>query len=218
MAERQAKNMNLLTERLNENEKFKQYVCDIKNNISPISISGLSDVGKSHIIAGTINELKSPTCIITYNEMQAKKIIEDLQFFLGDNKEIIYFPKKEISPYDYVSQSKDLPYERIHALNKIYQEKVSVVVTTIEAIMQKMPEKKLIYQNVISFRVGKNYQTPNNKQYSKGDLEELKQILVVLGYERNDLVEAEGQFSIRGGIVDIGLSAKTGVRIEFWGD
>jgi len=49
-------------------------------------------------------------------------------------------------------------------------------------------------------------------------LEELKQILVALGYERNDLVEANGQFSIRGGIVDIGLSEKLGVRIEFWGD
>ena len=39
-----------------------------------------------------------------------------------------------------------------------------------------------------------------------------------MGYERNDLVESRGQFSIRGGIVDIGLSEKTGVRIEFWGD
>ena len=210
--------MSFLIKQLKENEKFKQYVFDIKSKISPISISGLSDVGKSHIVAGTIEELKCPICIITYNEMQAKKIIKDLQFFLGDTKEIVYFPKKEISPYDYVSRSKELPYERIHALNKIYQKEATAVVTTIEAIMQKMPEKKLLYQNIISFKVGKNYQTPNNKQYTKGDLEELKQILVALGYERNDLVEAEGQFSVRGGIVDIGLSEKTGVRIEFWGD
>lgn len=210
--------MNLLTKKLSENEKFKQYVSDIKNKISPISISGLSDVGKSHVIAGTINGIKKPICMITYNEMQAKKLIKDLQFFLGEEKEIVYFPKKEISPYDYVSQSKDLPYERIHALNKIYHKDTSIIVTTIEAIMQKMPEKDLIYQNIISFKVGEIYTTPNNKEYNKKNLEELKQILVALGYERNDLVESEGQFSIRGGIVDIGLSEKNGVRIEFWGD
>ena len=41
--------MNLLIEKLNKNQKFKQYILDIKNNISPISLSGLSDVGKAHI-------------------------------------------------------------------------------------------------------------------------------------------------------------------------
>lgn len=210
--------MNFLVNKLKENEKFKQYGLDIKNKISPISISGLSDVGKSLYIAGTMNQIERPICIVTYNEMQAKKIIQNLRFFLEDEKEIVYFPKKEISPYDYVSQSKDLPYERIEALNKIYHKEAAIIVTTMEAIMQKMPDKELLYQNMISFQVGKSYEVPNHKQYIKKDLEELKQILVALGYERNDLVEANGQFSIRGGIVDIGLSEKLGVRIEFWGD
>lgn len=220
LGERQVKKMNLLIKQLNQNEKFKQYVKDIKNNISPISLSGLSDVGKTHLLAGTVITTLRPICVVTYNELQAKKLIKDLHFFMSDEKqnEIIYFPKKEISPYDYETQSKDLPYERMNAFNKIYNNQARIIVTTIEAIMQTIPEKALLYQNIISFKVGEVYQIPNHKSQEKNNLDKLKQTLVALGYERNDLVEANGQFSIRGGIVDIGLSDKQGVRIEFWGD
>ena len=212
--------MNLFNNKLSENEKFKQYLSDIKNKISPINISGLSDVGKTFIISSTLNELKNPICIVTYNEMQAKKIIKNLKFFTNEKRreKIIYFPKKEISPYDYISQSKELPYERIEALNKVYTNDIDIIVTTIEAVMQKLPSKEQLYNNIIEFKVGSSYKVPNNKKWRKNDLDELKQILVELGYERNDLVEANGQFSIRGGIVDIGMSEKQGVRIEFWGD
>lgn len=210
--------MNLLIEELKRSEKFKQYASDIKNNISPINISGLSDVGKAHLITTTMQETKRPICLVTYNEMQAKKLIKDIEFFTEESSgEIVYFPRKEISPYDYETQSKDLPYERVKALNKIYNNTASIVVTTIEALMQKLPIKELLYKDMITFKVGKSYETPNT-EYEKQDLEELKQVLVNLGYERNELVEASGQFSVRGGIVDIGVSEKQGVRIEFWGD
>lgn len=116
-------------------------------------------------------------------------------------------PKREIVTYDYIAESKDLPYERIEALNKIYANDVEVVITTIEAIMQKMLPKKTLYKNVLKFKVGQSY-----------DLEEIKQVLVNLGYVRCDLIEAKGQFSARGGILDIAITDKKGVRIEFWGD
>lgn len=211
--------MDFLIEKLSENEKFKQYLGDIKNKQNPISLSGLTDVAKTYMIATTIKEYKKPICLITYNEMQAKKMLKDLQCFLNHkDKEIGYFPKKEISPYDYVSQSKDLSFERIKILNQMSQEKLEVVITTVEAIMQNIPTRKMLYNNIVSFKVGEVYHTPNNKKIEKYDLNTLKNILVQLGYERNELVEAQGQFSIRGGILDIGLTEKQGIRIEFWGD
>lgn len=215
--------MNFLVRKLNENKKFKQYVEDIKNKVSPINLSGLVDVEKTHIVAGTMQNIERQVCVITYNEMQAKKMISDLQAFLSDEedkheKSVVYFPKKEISSYDYVSQSKDLPFERIEALNKIVQNKASIVVTTVEAVMQTMPNNTVLYNNIVFFKVGEVYHNPQNINITKHDLQTLKNILVQLGYERNDLVEAQGQFSIRGGIVDIGLSEKQGIRIEFWGD
>lgn len=100
-----------------------------------------------------------------------------------------------------------MPYERIDALNRIYTNEVDVVITTIEALMQRIIPQELLYKDIIKFELGKTY-----------DLEELKRNLVNLGYTRIDLIEAKGQFSLRGGILDIAITDKMGVRIEFWGD
>ena len=210
--------MNIFVNKLEKNEKFKEYAENIKNKIGPINLSGLSDVGKMHIVAGTIKDARDTSLIVTYNELQAQKLLKDLQFFLEEKDEVVFFPKKEISPYDYETQSTELACQRIEALNKIYTKKAKVVVTTIEAVMQTMPEKEVLYKNIVSFKVGKTYSLPNYEKSPKTGIEELKQILIYLGYERNDLVESSTQFSIRGGIVDIGLTEKIGVRIEFWGD
>ena len=198
--------MNSIIEKLSELQKFQEYIEQIREKNSPITISGLSDVGKIGFAYATKEFSKKPICIVTYNEIQAKKIIQDLAYFEKEQN-ISYFPKREIVTYDYIAQSQDLPYERIETLNKIKNGKAKIVVTTIEAIMQKMITKTSLYKNILKFKVGDTY-----------DLEKLKQELVYLGYERNDLVEGRGQFSIRGGIVDISSSEKSGIRIEFWGD
>ena len=196
--------MKYLIQELENIQKFKEYISDVKNKISPIELSGLADVGKVQIMSATSEVVKRPILIITYNEIKAKKMLEDLKYFM---KNIDYFPRREIVAYDYEVESKDIPYERIEVLNKIKENKTDIVITTVEALMQKMISKELLYKYVIQFKIGDTY-----------DLETIKQNLILLGYERNDLVENKGQFSIRGGIVDIGLSEKQGIRIEFWGD
>ena len=104
-----------------------------------------------------------------------------------------------------------MPFERIRVLNQISQEKIDVVITTVEAIMQNIPTRKMLYNNIVSFKVGEVYHTLNNKKIEKYDLNTLKNILVQLGYERNELVEAQGQFSVRGGMLDIGLTERQGI-------
>ncbi|MCI8273695.1 MAG: transcription-repair coupling factor [Clostridia bacterium] len=196
--------MNTILGELGKSPKFCEYIKNIENKTSPIAISGLTDVGMAQMIAATNEFSKKPVCIITYNEIQAKKIIEDLRYFAD---KVIFFPKKEIVTYDYVAESKDLPYERIEAINKIQESKQNIVVTTIEAVMQKIISKEQLYKNIIKLKIGETY-----------NLEEIKQKLVDLGYVRCDLIEGRGQFSIRGGIVDISTTEKTGIRVEFWGD
>ena len=199
--------MNFLIKTLEENKKFQELTKQISKT-GPITISGLVDVEKLHVLAGIFNETKRPMVLVTYNEIQARKLYQDLKKLI---KQTYFFPKKEITSYDYVAQSKEIEYKRIDVLNKMYLAKQKkepiIIVTTIEAVMQKMVAKNTLYQNVIDFEVGKTYL-----------LDEIKEKLVGLGYERSDLIENKGQFSIRGGIVDVGLSEKIGVRIEFWGD
>lgn len=200
--------MNYLITSLQENEKFKEVVENVNEKISPIAISGLSDVSKVSIISSILESTKRKICVLTYNEIQAKKLVKDLKYFF---KQVYFLPKREIAPYDYIAESKDLPYERIAVLNKIILQEKSkepiIIVTTIEAAMQKMISKEELYENIVDFKIGETY-----------SIENLKQTFVKLGYERTNLIEGQGQFSIRGGIVDVGLSNKIGVRIEFWGD
>ena len=185
-------------------KKFNDYIENVKNKISPIMLSGLNDSGKIHLAYATHFYSNKPICIITYNELQARKLIKDLKYY---EQNIEYFPKREISAFDYVAESKEIPYSRIETLNKIYNKKAEIIVTTIEAIMQKMISKKSLYKNIIKLKLQENY-----------ELEKIKEKLINLGYERSDSVDGRGKFSIRGGILDISLDNEEGARIEFWGD
>lgn len=196
--------MNQILGELGKNSKFIELLNQIEDKQSPIVISGLNDVGAVQVETAVNQFGKKPICIITYNEIQAKRIYEDIKYFTD---KVVLFPKKEIVTYDYIAESKDLPYQRIETLNEMQAKKNLIVITTIEAIMQKLPEKSCLYKNELKFKVGDSY-----------NLETLKQKLVELGYTRCELIEGRGQFSIRGGIVDISIDNKIGIRIEFWGD
>ena len=133
--------MNTILGELGKNPKFIELLNDIEKKQSPIVISGLNDVGMIQL--GTaINEFgKKPICILTYNEIQAKKIYEDIKYFTD---KVVFFPKKEVVTYDYIAESKDIPYQRIEALNKIATKKNLVVITTIEAATQITTKRCII--------------------------------------------------------------------------
>ena len=154
--------MNILIKELENLKKFKEYVSDINKKISPIVLSGLSSVGKIQLLEATKEFADRNICIVTYNELQAKKIYKDLKYFSGN---VVYFPKREIASYDYVAESKDLPYERIETLNKIFEQEKSakknenrlIVITTIEAMMQKMISKESrYYQKIMEMYLDKD--------------------------------------------------------------
>ena len=185
-------------------KKFNDYINNVKNNISPIMLSGLTDSGKVHFAYSTYFYTEKPICIITYNELQAKKILKNLEYF-SDN--VNYFPKKEIMAYDYLAESKDTTYNRIACLNDIYNKKAKIIVTTIEAVSQRLVEEDVLYKNLLTFKIGDEI-----------NLEEIKKKLIALGYERQEVADNKSEFSVRGGIIDIATSEKEGIRIELWGD
>ena len=196
--------MNLLLKELEKSPKYKDFLEQINNKKSPVEISGLTDVLNSEILSSTLENLKRPIFIVTYNEIQAHKLYQNLKFFTD---KVMFLPKKEIVTYDYVAESKDLPYERIEVLNRIYNEEKLIIIASIETVKQKMITKKALYKNTINLKVG-----------DRCDLEELKQKLINLGYQRFELIDGRGEFSVRGGIIDVSLNDTIGIRIELWGD
>ena len=196
--------MNLLLKELEKSSKFNDFIKNIENKKSPIAISGLSSVSEVSIISKTLETLNRPILLITYNEVQAQKLVSDFKFFTD---KVVFLPKKEILTYDYIAESKNLPYERIAVLNKIYKNQNIIIVASIETLKQKIISKQTLYKNVLNFKIG-----------DRCDLEEIKQKLIDLGYERFELIDGRGEFSIRGGIIDISITDTQGVRIELWGD
>ena len=196
--------MNILINELEKSSKYAEVENYIKSKQGPVSISGLSDMGKIQMLAALNNSLKKKICVVTYNQIQADKMIRDLKYYIQNT---VGFPKKEIVTYDYIADSKSLPYERIEILNKIKNNEIDLLVVTVETLMQSIIPKKTLYKHAVNIKVGDTI-----------DLEELKENLVKLGYERNTIIDGRGQFSIRGGIVDISVSDKQGLRLELWGD
>ena len=184
--------MNIILEELDKSNKFTELQNQIKNKKSPISISGLTSLSEVMSICKITENLKGPTMIITYNEVQAKNLVNDFKFFTD---KVVFFPKKEIVTYDYIAESKNLPYERIEVLNKIFDNKNIIIVASIEAVNQKIISKEKLYKNVLKLKIG-----------DICNIEDLKNKLVKLGYERFDLIDGRGQFSVRGGIIDISIN------------
>ena len=161
-------------------KKFNEYMVDVKSNKTPLMLSGLTDLGKVHMAYSTRFYSEKPICIVTYNELQAKKLMKDLKFF---GEKIDFFPKRERIAFDYLAESKDTLFERILVLNNIVKKTSKIVITTIEAAMQKMITKENLYKFVMKLKNGDTI-----------SLNDLKEKLVCLGYERYDLIEGKGQF------------------------
>ena len=81
-------------------KKYSDYLFDINKGKTPMMLSGLTDVSKVHMAYSTKFYSEKPICIITYNELQAKKIIKDLKFF---DDHVRFFPKRDVISFDYIA-------------------------------------------------------------------------------------------------------------------
>ena len=187
-------------------KKFEAYINDVNKDNFPITISGLGTSQKVHMMYATRFYSEKPILIVTYNDIELRKIMDDFNFF--SEEEILVFPKKEVVYYDIDTMNKDATMDRISVYTKLYNSEAKIILTTIEALMQKTISKDKLFSKVLQLEVGKNF-----------ELEKLNEELIYLGYERTDMVEGRGEFSVRGGIVDVyPLTTKNPIRIEFWGD
>lgn len=176
----------------------------LNSNISPISLLGLSDISKTCIITFLRQKSHKPILLVTYNELQAQNLYKNVKKI---NQNVIYIPKKDIVTYKYDAQSMDILYSRIEGILKLYNNETEIVIISTETFMQPILTKKNMKDNILKLMVANEY-----------NLEEIKEKLVKLGYERYDLVEGKGTFSLRGNILDIAISNKKGIRVEFFGD
>ena len=169
-----------------------------------LAVSGCVDSQKVHMMYGLGTDFRN-RIIVTFSDTRAKEIYEDYKFY---DKNAVMYPAKDLIFFQADIHGNQLVKERIRCLRRLYEGKPATVITTFDALMTPQVPVQKWCEQVISL----------NSQ-SVIDERKLAERLVELGYEKNYQVEAPGQFSIRGGIIDIfDLTEENPYRIELWGE
>lgn len=196
--------MNIFYDFLNNNKNFQKLEQYVKISQTPVLLSGVIDTQKCHLISGLSNSLKRPTLVVTHSELKAQEIYNDLKFFMKDK--VLLYPSKDIIFYWADVKSLDIIRTRFEIISKILNNEEILIVLSSEALLDKLVPLSTLKEFIFNLKIGDNI-----------DLNQLSQKLVLMGYERCELVEGSGQFSIRGGILDIYSSTSNNAyRIELW--
>jgi len=188
----------------NSIEKSREYVeikKSISEGISPIYLYGLFSSVSMHLVASMTKEFKNVVLIVS-DEMEAKLVEEDLNLFYSN---IYRFPHREITFFESFAHSKQVEDTRIETINNLVLGNDGIYILTIDSVLQTLaPLEK--FKNFIEFNFDEEY-----------NIEKVILNLRNLGYERVNMVERSGQYSLRGGILDIfSPMHKNPIRIEFF--
>ena len=191
---------------LKDNMKFKSITEKISEKTFPINIYGISESGKSYIINGIFEENDNSMVVVTHSDVDAKNLYEDLSFYTTD---VFYFPVREVVFYNVDAISGDLRWARLKVIKEILQnERKKIIVTSIDALTSLYTPKEYYLRYSMIIKTGDDI-----------DLKEISKSLLQCGYERVEVVEGKGEFSFRGGILDVfPPTSAYPYRVELFGD
>ena len=191
---------------LKDNMKFKSITEKISEKTFPINIYGISESGKSYIINGIFEENDNSMVIVTHSDVDAKNLYEDLSFYTTD---VFYFPVREVVFYNVDAISGDLRWARLKVIKEILQnERKKIIVTSIDSLTSLYTPKEYYLRYSMIIKTGDDI-----------DLKEISKSLLQCGYERVEVVEGKGEFSFRGGILDVfPPTSAYPYRVELFGD
>lgn len=177
------------------------------------TLSMLSNTtGSSSTAISSRTQLPHSWLILTPTHDEAAQLYQDLHFFFNlfalSAEPLAFFPDRGTTPYEATAPSVDLVAQRMRTLFRLRQQRPTCVITTPEAALQRLAPHSIFAQSCVTLKVG-----------SVIDRDPLIAHLLRLGYRRVSVVEIPGEFSVRGGIVDIFSTAESEPsRIEFLGD
>ena len=191
-----------------ESQKFKKIAKNI--NTTAQSISGLSGSRISYFAVNFLRKAEKDIVFFLPDNYYLQQMQEDLIRLIGED-EFLVFPEEEILPHEQLMPDLTTMSERTKVLTELIfsvDQKKKIILTTPAAVFKKLPPKD-IYQN----------KSMNIQSGSEINIDQIRQRLFALGYKREEMVEAPGQYSIRGGIIDIfTLLDEQPFRIELFGD
>lgn len=180
--------MKALFEPLRELSSFEQLNTHVEYHPGVILATGCIDAQKSHIVTG-LHAGTSAKILIAHDEPKARELLAECQFFAP---QAVYFPAKDILFYQSDVRGNALTRERMLAYQALFEQEAPVIVTTMDAVLERIIPLETIKNARLVFAAGMEL-----------DLEDVRHQLVRIGYEYNYQAEQPGQFAVRGGILDV---------------
>ncbi len=196
--------MKSLSAPLLELETIGELIGDIAAGRLPAVIDGCIDAARGHIM-DTLSAPFKYRLIVTYNDLRARELYENYRFY---DHNVRLYPAKDMIFYSADVHGGLIVRERLSALRRLLDGEPVTVVATVDALMDSILPREMIAENILTVSVGDIL-----------DLEGIVRRLICMGFERMAQVEGPGQFSVRGGIIDIyNVSDDCPYRIELWDD
>lgn len=185
---------------MSEYSEYSDFCAALDSGKTPITVAGVVESAVPQFIFGANNKKK--TLVITYSDQEAKQLLFDLEFY---TKNVHLFPAKEYMFFEIDAYNRHSENLRLEALINM-EEMGGITVTSLEALLQYTISPKALKENILHIELGDTF-----------DPEELSEKLVKMGYVREEEVSGKGQFSLRGGILDVfSPQEENPIRIEFF--
>ena len=189
---------------LAELKDYTEFREELLKGKQPVGMTGCIDSEKVHLMS-TFLGTKSYQLVVTYSEQRAREIYEDYRLFTQD---VRLLPPRDLIFFQADLQNHTIASARMRAMLPLILEEPAVIITTIDGLMNGLVPLERLKQSVFVWKEGQEL-----------DLKEIPHRLILFGYERVGRVENAGEFSVRGGILDLfPLTEETPFRVEFWGD
>ena len=185
-----------------------QIIAQLQKDKNHFQISNLVGSSLSFTISETFKKSEKPYLLVFNDKEEAAYYLNDLEQLLGE-KNVLFYPGSYRRPYQIEETDNANILLRSEVLNRINsKQKLAIIVTYPAALFEKVVTKKELEKNTLKVTVGENL-----------SLDFVNEILFEYKFKRVDFVTEPGDFSVRGGIIDVfSFSNDEPYRIEFFGD
>ncbi len=195
---------NVLEQFLKDNE-YKALLNNFSETHMPVVVTGMCDSARPFFVASVLKELNKKGIIVVSEEKEAISFAETLKLFFN---KVLYYPSRDFVFENVLAYSREWEHERLSVQSAVLDGEYDVIVTVPDALMQYIMPREVFEKNCFTLQRGGST--------SQADI---CKKLEMMGYTRTDIVEGVGQFSVRGGIVDIfSPNYSYPSRIDFFGD
>ena len=197
-----------IVDQYQNSENISQIIKALQQDKTSLQLKDLVGSSLSFVIAETFKKTDRPYLLIFDNKEEAAYYLNDLEQLLGA-KNVLFYPSSYRRPYQIEETDNANVLLRSEVLNRINsRKKPAVIITYPTALFEKVVTKKELEKNTLKVTVGENL-----------SLDFVNEILFEYKFKRVDFVTEPGDFSVRGGIIDVfSFSNDEPYRIEFFGD